>query len=144
MGLHGDEIETLWLGGLLHDIGKVGTSDTILDKSDKLTDDEFEIVKKHPVQGASILESIKQFKNITSIIKHHHERYDGKGYPDGLKGKETPLLARILCVADAYDAMTADRPYKKAMTKETAIEELKKCSGTQFDPQVVEVFLQVI
>ncbi|MEW6087255.1 MAG: HD-GYP domain-containing protein [bacterium] len=144
MGLNGDELETLWLGGLLHDIGKIGTPDTILDKSDKLTDAEFEIVKKHPVQGSSILASIKQFKNITSIIRHHHERYDGKGYPDGLKGKEIPLLARILCVADVYDAITEERPYRKAMNKEAAIEELKRCSGTQLDPQVVETFLQVI
>ncbi len=144
MGLSEKEIQDLHLAGLLHDIGKIGTYDILLDKPGKLTNEEFEIVKKHPVQGAKILQKIKQLKNIIPIIRHHHERIDGRGYPDGLKGEEIPLSARILHVADSYDSMTADRPYRAAPGKEYAISELKRCSGTQFEPYVVDTFLRVL
>lgn len=144
IGLDENELKNLYLGGLLHDIGKIGISDTILDKPDKLTKEEFDIVKKHPVQGSLILSAIKQFADILSIVKYHHERYDGEGYPDGKKGAEIPFNARILCVADAYDAMTEDRPYRKALKKEIAIKELKQCSSTQFDPEIVEIFLKIL
>lgn len=144
MGLDEDEIKDVRLAGLLHDIGKIGTYDHILDKPDRLTDDEFEVVKKHPTQGVEMLKEIKQLRDIIPLIRHHHERYDGKGYPYGLKGEDIPLGARILHVADSFDSMTADRPYRKAPGVEYAISEFKRCAGTQFDPSVVEVFLDII
>lgn len=144
MELDKDAIKGLRLAGTLHDIGKIGLYDVVLEKPSNLTPKEYELVKEHSAKGASILEPIKELKDIISIIKYHHERIDGKGYPDGLKGEDIPLLARILCVADAYDSMTADRPYRKAHSKAFAISELKRCSGTQFDPGVVEAFLKVL
>lgn len=144
MGLSKEIVETVELGGLLHDIGKVGTYDIILDKPSELLSKEMEEVRKHPVKGASILSPIKQFQKIVPLLMHHHEKMDGSGYPDGLKGENIPLLARVLCVADAYDSMVSDRPYRKAPGKEYAISELKRCSGTQFDFLVVEAFLRVI
>ena len=107
-------------------------------------DEEFEIVKKHPRNGAKILRPIKQLKDIIPGILHHHERYDGRGYPEGLKGDDIPVHARILCAADSYDAMTADRPYRPAQSKEYAVSELRRCSGSQFDPKVAEAFLRVL
>jgi PAS domain S-box-containing protein/putative nucleotidyltransferase with HDIG domain len=139
-----EEMDTLWIGALLHDVGKIGTYDVVLDKPDKLTDEEFALVKMHPVRGEEILRPIKELHRILPIVRSHHERIDGKGYPDGLKDDEIPFLARILCVADSFDSMTADRPYRPAPGKEYAISELKRCAGTQFDPQVVEAFLRVV
>lgn len=144
MGLSENDIETLRTAAILHDIGKIGTYDVILEKPDKLTEEEFNLVKLHPAKGAEILRHIKQFEDVIPIIRHHHERIDGGGYPYGLKGDEIPLLARVLCVSDSYDSMTSDRPYRPAPGRELAIAELKRCSGTQFDPQVVEVFLRVL
>jgi PAS domain S-box-containing protein/putative nucleotidyltransferase with HDIG domain len=144
MGLDGDGLERLRLSGLLHDIGKIGTSDKLLDKPDKFTEEEFELVKQHPERGAEILGTIKQLTEIIPGVRHHHERLDGKGYPDGLRGDQIPLQARILCVADAFDAMAADRPYRKAPGREYAISEFKRCAGTQFDLKVVEAFLKVL
>jgi putative nucleotidyltransferase with HDIG domain len=144
IGLEKEEIKRLTLAALLHDIGKIGTYDTLLDKIGKLSTEEFDIVKKHSVQGVEILKEVKQFKHILPIIRHHHERIDGKGYPDGITGEKIPLGSRILHVADSFDAMTEDRPYRPARSIEYAQEELKRCAGTQFDPQVVEVFLRII
>lgn len=144
MGLSHEDIHNLTIGGLLHDIGKIGTYDNLLHKTEKLTKEEFNIIKKHPVKGVKILESIKQLRNIIPIIRYHHERYDGRGYPDGLAGEDIPLLARIVHVADAYDAMTADRPYRTALSKEQVIEELRKNAGTQFDPEMVGIFLSIL
>ena len=144
MGLNADEIKNLRLAGLLHDVGKVGTYDYLLDKPAKLTDQEFEIVKKHPAQGAEILKSIKQLKDIIPLIRHHHERIDGKGYPDGLEGEEIPLGAMILHVADSFDSMTSDRPYRPSPGIEYAVSELKKYSGSQFDTEVVGAFLRIL
>jgi PAS domain S-box-containing protein/putative nucleotidyltransferase with HDIG domain len=144
LGLDDNTLQTLKLGGLLHDIGKIGTYDVVLDKPDKLTREEFEIVKSHPERGAMILEPIKQLKDIVPIVRHHHERIDGTGYPDGLKGEEIPLLARILSVADAYDSITADRPYRKSPRLDYALSELRNNAGTQFDPKIVDALLEVI
>ncbi len=144
MGLKDKDLEDLKLAGLLHDIGKIGTYDSILDKPGELTDEEYEIVRQHPVRGSELLSPIKQLSHIVPWIKGHHERFDGKGYPDGLKGEEIPLHARILLVADTFDSMTSDRPYRETPGKEKMIEEIKRCKGTQFDPKVVEVFLKVL
>lgn len=144
MGFDEDEIKNLRLGGLLHDIGKIGTFDNLLDKPARLTDAEFEIVKAHPKRGAEILKEIKQLHPVLPLIKYHHERVDGKGYPDGLEGTKIPLAARILHLADSFDAMTADRPYRPAPGLEYAVSEIKKFSGIQFDPEVVKVFLEII
>jgi PAS domain S-box-containing protein/putative nucleotidyltransferase with HDIG domain len=144
IGLSEYNIEVLNTAALLHDIGKIGTYDTVLDKPARLTEEEFALVKMHPGRGAEILSPIRQFGPILPVIRHHHERIDGRGYPDGLKDKEIPFLARIIHVADSYDSMTADRPYRSAPGKEYAISELKKYTGTQFDPDVVEAFLKVL
>ena len=129
--------------GLLHDIGKLGTYESILDKPGKLTGEELNIMRQHPGKGAEILEPIKQLKHIIPAIKYHHEFYDGKGYPEGLKGEAIPLSARIMAVADTVDAMGADRPYRKGRAMDVISAELKRCSGTQFDPNVVDVFLKI-
>ena len=144
MGLADEELEELRIAALLHDIGKIGTYDEILDKPEKLTDEEYEIVKRHPKKGVDVLLPIRQLAGIIPWIRGHHERYDGRGYPDGLKGEEIPLQARILAVADTFDSMTAERPYRETPDKEKAVEELKRCSGTQFDSKVVEAFLRTI
>lgn len=144
MGLQDKELEVLRVAGLLHDIGKIGTHDTLLDKPGKLASAEYEIVKEHPARGSELLLPIKQLNHIIPWIRGHHERLDGTGYPDGLKGDEIPLQARILAVADAFDSMTAERPYRETPGREKAIEELKKNAGIQFDPKVVEVFLKIL
>ncbi len=128
-------------GGLLHDLGKIGIVDGILNKPGKLTKEEWAQVKEHPAKGAHILEGVEEFKDYALVARHHHERWDGKGYPDGLKGKQIPSGARVLAVADAYDAMTSDRPYRKAGTPIEAAKELLKCKGTQFDPEPVDAFI---
>jgi putative two-component system response regulator len=138
------DFELLRLCGVLHDIGKIGVPDKILGKTGKLTTEEFAVIKKHPEQGAQILQPMKSDKriaNISKIIKHHHERYDGKGYPDGLKEKNIPYLSRILTIADTYDAMTSDRPYRKGLDISIAIKEIRKNSGSQFDPILAEKFI---
>ena len=115
-----------------------------MDKPGKLSDEEMAIVRAHPAAGASILSPIKQLKGIIPAVRHHHESYDGTGYPDKLKEEEIPLFARILAVADTYDAMKADRPYRSGRTMDFIIEEFRRCSGTQFDPKVAEAFLKVL
>lgn len=144
MGMTEAELKRLELAGLLHDLGKVGTYEAILDKPGRLTDEELEIMRQHPSKGAEILQPIKQLADVTAIIKCHHEFYDGSGYPDGIKGESIPLMARMLTVADAVDAMSADRPYRKGKPKDAIIQELKRCSGTQFDPAVARTFLAII
>ena len=137
-------LEKKWLkiASLLHDIGKIGVEDDILKKRERLSPEEFNIIKRHSDMGAEILEHVRQLREIVPGVRYHHEHVNGKGYPDGLRGKEIPILAKIVAVADTYDAMTTDRPYRKAMEKEAAIEELKRCSGTQLDKEVVEAFIQ--
>jgi putative nucleotidyltransferase with HDIG domain len=143
LGLSQKELEDLSFAGLFHDIGKIGTAEHIIDKPGKLTDEEFTIMKDHPLQGVEILKSVKQFANIIPGIIHHHERFDGKGYL-GKQNANIHLLGKILAVADTYDAMVTDRPYRKAPGVEKAIDEIKRCSGTQFDPLVVDAFLKVV
>jgi putative nucleotidyltransferase with HDIG domain len=144
MKLSAEEIKTLHVGALLHDIGKISISESIINKDSKLTDNEYETMKTHPSRGAAIIEPAKFLREKVPLIKYHHERYDGKGYPEGLKGTDIPLLARIICVADSYDAMTSKRAYRDIMPREDARNELIRCSGTQFDPQVVTAFLEVL
>jgi response regulator RpfG family c-di-GMP phosphodiesterase len=144
MGLPQEDIDLLAQAGILHDIGKIGISELLLNKKGRLKTEEYEETKMHPVIGRDILAPIDQFTEISIIIYHHHERYDGKGYPDGLKGKEIPLLSRIIAVADAYDAMTSTRAYREKVDWKKAAEEIKENSGTQFDPDVVDVFMTVV
>lgn len=135
-----EQLDELRLTGLLHDIGKIGTPGAILNKEGKLTDDEYTVIKKHPDDGAHIISRMKQLRGLIPGIRHHHEWYNGMGYPDGLKGEEIPLAARILAVADAYDAMTADRPYRKGLSRKEALARLRNAAGEQFDPDIVETF----
>ncbi len=144
MSLDDDEVKDIKLAGLLHDIGKIGTYDYLLDKPGRLTKEEFDIVKKHPEEGGEILKEIKQLRDIIPYIKYHHEKLDGNGYPHKLKGETIPLGARIMHVADSFDSMTSDRPYRAAPGLEYALSELEKFSGTQFDHHVVEAFLEVL
>ena len=133
--------ETLHISALLHDVGKIGLPDSILNKRGKLTKKEFEKVKEHPVIGAAILSPIRELSEVAKEIKYHQERYDGKGYPEGAKGTEIPLVARIIAVCDAFDAITTDRPYRQRKMAEIAIQEIRQHSGTQFDPIVASAFL---
>ena len=144
LGLPEEQIKTLRIGGLFHDIGKIGIPDSILLKPGKLTDDEYSEIKNHPSIGAHILGSAKIFQDIIPIVKHHHEKYDGNGYPSRLKGDGIPYLARIAAVADTFDAMTSRRSYRGPIDVEQVKEEIKRCEGTQFDPQIAEVFLDIL
>lgn len=144
MGLPRKKIDILKEAALLHDIGKMGVETMILRKSSKLTAEEGDIIHKHPAIGEDILKPVSVDKEILAAIRGHHERYDGKGYPDGLKGEQIDIMAAIVSVADAYDAMTSHRPYMKNHTKEEAIDQLKLNSGTQFNPKVVEAFIKVL
>ncbi len=137
------EIHLILLGTPLHDIGKIGIDDAILRKPGKLTPAEFEIMKTHTVKGAKILEQVAELADVIPIVRSHHERWDGQGYPDGTVGENTPLLARIVAVADAFDAMTSDRPYRKGMPVEAAFAEVEKHAGKQFDPTVAAAFLAI-
>ena len=143
-GFNKMDISRIHYIGLLHDIGKIGVPDSILNKPGRLTDEEFEKMKLHTVIGEEMLSSIDNVPDLLEGIRHHHEKYDGTGYPDHLKGEDIPLIARILCIADCYDAMTSDRVYRKHLDEETVIAEFKRCAGTQFDPGLVKVFLQII
>jgi len=144
MGLDEKDLEQLHTLGLLHDIGKIGIPDNVLLKNDRLDDKEYAIMKSHTVVGSKILSSIKSIPNIAEGAKYHHERYDGKGYPDGIKGEEIPLAARIISVADAYDAMTSNRVYRKHLSDDIVYEEIVKGRGTQFDPDIADVMLKLL
>ena len=137
LALDPEFVEQLKLGGLLHDLGKIGVPDAILQAPRRLTDEEFDVIKRHPEIGHSLLEGLG-IEPIETWILHHHEHWDGSGYPHGLAGGEIPLGARIILVADAFEAMTADRPYRQAMPTAAALEELRDKAGTQFDPTIVE------
>jgi len=131
--------------GLIHDMGKIGVADSVLNKAGKLTDEEFSLMKKHSEIGYEIMSSLgEEIEGALDGIRYHHERFDGKGYPDGLSGDEIPLVARILCLADSYDAMTSNRVYRKRLTREEVIGELRKCSGTQFDPKLADIFISLL
>ena len=144
LGLSESDIHTLKIGGLFHDIGKIGVPDAVLSKPGRLTDEEFEEIKKHPTIGAQILSNATIFDDIIPIVKYHHERYDGRGYPEGLVGEDIPYLARIAAVADTYDAMRSKRPYRNALPIDIVKEEFRKNIGTQFDPDIAALFLDVI
>ena len=143
MGCTEEELDIINVAGSLHDIGKIGIRDDILLKPGRLTEDEYEKIKEHPAIGADIISKLGLWGREAQIIRHHHERFDGRGYPDGLKGKQIPKLARILSVADCYDAMASDRAYRKKMEKHIVLKIITENSGTQFDPDVVKIFLQV-
>ncbi|GBF33089.1 HD-GYP domain [Desulfocucumis palustris] len=143
LGLADGDMERLRLAAILHDVGKIGIRDNILLKSSKLTLEEFSLIKMHTIYGQQVLKHIKYFKDIIPGVMYHHERFDGKGYPEGLRGEEIDIIARIIAVADSYDAMTTDRPYRKGLCHEAAVEELKRCSGSQWDSDVVEAFLRI-
>lgn len=142
LSLEPEELRRLRIASVLHDIGKIGIDDQILRKPTQLNPREVDLIRRHPEMGAEIIGHIKQLKEIIPGVQYHHEHMNGKGYPEGLMGEGIPMIARIVAVADTYDAITTDRPYRKAQSKETAISELKKGSGTQFDQKVVEAFLQ--
>ena len=144
MGLSDDQMERIKIAALLHDIGKIGVSEAILLKPGKLNEEEWAQVIKHSEISEKILKPLGLPDEILSYIRHHHERYNGEGYPDKKRGEDIPLGARILCVADAFEAMIAERPYRRAMSKDEAVAELKRCSGTQFDPEIVNVLLKIV
>jgi putative nucleotidyltransferase with HDIG domain len=138
LGLDDDDVVFLRQAGLAHDIGKVGIPDEILTKTSPLTDEEFNLIKMHPVLGANLLSRIKGMERMVPIARHHHERWDGAGYPSGLASVDIPIGARIVFVADAFDAMTSRRPYGTVLSTEQALAELRRCSGRQFDPVMVD------
>jgi putative nucleotidyltransferase with HDIG domain len=144
IGVSKKEFELIELAAQFHDIGKIGVPDSILLKPGKLTEMEFNVIKEHPVIGTNILCNIEFLKDSLPIILHHHETYDGRGYPYGISGAEIPLGSRIISIADTYDAMTSDRPYRKALLHEQAIQEIVRCKGTQFDAEIIETALDVL
>ena len=144
MGLSEEELKTLKIGGLFHDIGKIGIPDSILLKETKLSDDEYSEIKHHPSIGAHILSNATIFQDIIPIVKYHHERFDGRGYPENLKGEEIPLLARITSVADAFDAMSSRRTYRNNLELEHIKDEIRNNRGTQFDPNLANTFLDIL
>ena len=141
LGLSEETMRLIRVGGLLHDVGKIGVPEAVLHKPGRLTPEEYEVMKGHPQLGALIVAGIPGMEVITDIVRSHHERWDGKGYPDALKGEDVPLLGRLVAVADAFSAMTTSRPYRQGMEWETAYEEIRKNIGTQFDPQMAQAFL---
>ncbi len=143
VGLKGEDLKNVELASILHDIGKIAIPDEILKKPAKLTDEEYEIIKTHVHHGARILSPIPGLKGVIPAVLHHHERWDGRGYPVGLKEKEIPLIARIIAITDSFDAMNSDRPYRKRLPPELIIKEFKDNSGKQFDPELVEIFLEL-
>ena len=144
MGLPKDDVYHAGLAGILHDFGKIGVAEKILNKPSRLTEQEFAVIKRHPSIGSLILESISGLERVIPGIKYHHERFDGRGYPEGLKGEEIPVLGRIVGIADAFDTLTSERTYHRRVSKEEAILEMQRCAGTQFDPRVVTAFVDVL
>lgn len=137
-----DEIKIINFFSILHDIGKIGVPEEVLVKPGKLTAREWELIRKHPAIGESIIEPIEFLQPVRTLLRHHHEWYNGRGYPDRLRGEEIAIAARVLAVADAFDAMQSERPYRRAFSREKAIQEIKKASGTQFDPKVVKALVR--
>ncbi len=143
-GYRGKRLEEIYMMGLLHDVGKIGIPDAVINKPARLTDEEYDMIKNHPVLGARILGNIKEMPKLAYGARWHHERYDGKGYPDGLFGEDIPEEARIIAVADSYDAMTSHRSYRKPLSQESVREEIEKGKGTQFDPRFASIMLEMI
>lgn len=142
MGVSEAVVESIRVASLLHDIGKIGVPDNILTKRGALTEEEFKYIRRHPALGADILGNVALFSQEAQIIRHHHERWDGKGYPDGLAGEESPLASRIINVADCMDAMLMERTYKQGYPVETMLHEMARCAGTQFDPRIATAAVQ--
>lgn len=143
LGLEESRFADMEVTALLHDIGKIGVPDSILKKPAKLTEDEYELMKKHPEYGWAIVRLFPSFEHVSHFVLHHHESWDGKGYPGGLKGTEIPMGARIISVIDSFDAMVSSRPYRSGLPLEEAIRRLIMGSGTQYDPQVVQCFIRI-
>jgi putative nucleotidyltransferase with HDIG domain len=144
MSLSPEDRRAVKLGSVLHDVGKIGIPDSVLRKPGPLTDEEWSVMRKHPEIGESMLKDIAFLSPVLPAVRHHHERWDGGGYPDGLTREDIPVTARVITVCDSFDAMTSDRPYRRAMRFQDAVAELKKNSGTQFDPDCVELFLRIV
>ncbi|MBR4586778.1 MAG: HD-GYP domain-containing protein [Lachnospiraceae bacterium] len=144
LGYKGEELDRIYYVALLHDCGKIGVPDHILGKPGRLTDEEFEVIKSHTVRGGEIMSHFKSLENAGEGALYHHERYDGKGYPEGRKGEEIPFIARMICVADSFDAMNTNRVYRKKLTKEDILAELERCKGSQFDPKIADVMIELI
>ena len=142
ISLSPDEMHELELSAIFHDIGKIGTPDAVLNKPSRLNEDEFSIMKQHPEKSYEILSEFPHFEKIAMNARYHHERFDGKGYPQGLKGDQIPVAARIILIADTFDAMTSTRPYRKGLPYEVAFNELIQFSGSQFDPVLVQAFIE--
>jgi putative nucleotidyltransferase with HDIG domain len=143
VGLPANEVEEIHLAGLFHDIGKIGISEAVLNKSGRLTEQEYDLIKKHPLISQKIIEQVPQFKRISRIVRAHHEFFDGAGYPDGLRGEDIPIGARIMAICDAFDAMTSDRSYRPALPHERALIIIERNAGSQFDPALVPSFLKL-
>ncbi len=143
-GLSDKQVNDIYMMGLLHDVGKIGIPDAVINKPAKLTDEEYDIIKNHPVMGARILGNIKEMPSLANGARWHHERYDGKGYPDGLRGEEIPMEARIIAVADSYDAMSSHRSYRQPLSQAVVREEIEKGKGTQFDPVFADIMLRMM
>jgi len=141
LGIKNEDLNELVMAGMYHDIGKISIPDAILDKPSGLTKEEYDIMKTHTESGYQILKAADEYSNLAEYALSHHERWDGKGYPRGLKETEIPLYARIICICDSFEAMTTDRPYKKKLEKKQAVAEIIKCSGSQFDPRLAKVFV---
>lgn len=144
MGIDGEKLENLYYVALLHDIGKIGIPDNILNKPGRLTDEEFSVMRSHTTIGSEILKDFTLIDGISAGAIGHHERFDGKGYPNGVAGKDNPLIARIISVADAYDAMSSDRPYRNHLSRDYIIGELEKGKGSQFDPAIVDIMIEYL
>ena len=144
MGYEGEELDRVYYIALLHDCGKIGVPDNILRKPGRLTDEEFEVIKSHTVRGGEILSSFKSLKNVNEGALYHHERYDGNGYPEKRAGEDIPLIARMICVADSFDAMNSNRVYRNKLTMDDIINEIEKNKGKQFDPKIADIFLRLI
>jgi len=144
LGLPEREIEELKSVGLFHDIGKIAVDENVLNKPSKLTDDEWKEIKRHPEIGYRLLNTVNDMSDVANYVLHHHERWDGKGYPKGFKGDEIPFVSRIVTIVDAYDAMTSERSYRSALSETFVIEELQKNAGVQFDPELVNVFIDKV
>jgi putative nucleotidyltransferase with HDIG domain len=143
LGWSAEQLATLRIGGPLHDIGKLAVSDEVLQKEGRLDPEEIDQIREHPKIGARILLRMAALREAIPYVLYHHERWDGQGYPSGKAGEEIPVEARVLAVADAFDAMTSDRPYRQALSREDALAEVERCSGTQFDPKIARIFLEV-
>jgi HD-GYP domain-containing protein (c-di-GMP phosphodiesterase class II) len=143
MNLTADQVEEIRIGALLHDIGKIGIADSVLQKPGRLTKEEMALIHQHPRIGRTILEGVRGFRSYLPVVELHHEDWNGTGYPLGLRGDAIPLAARIVHLADAYDAMTSDRPYRRGMSRQQAIGILKDNAGTQFDPAIVLTFIEL-